>query len=715
MAIDEQQGVTQKAEEVEGAEGAATPDYPSGACLFTAEWGTLAVEISADGMEACLLAVTPALAEAAVGEEEIIALLQGHHIVSGLLPENIRQVVAELAGVAGWSGRTVVAEGRLPGVPGGLDYVAFGPEAQVLIAGTDTWQVNGTLLSFASLHNFFQQNRNPGEEPTFVAKALRAGEPVAIRRDPLTGRWGHDIFGRQLKPSAFCELVVGDNIKLVDLRQFTAGLFGYLLVINRRLSVVSPIVLADQEMTAWYVNLPQFPPQHQPSADDIRALLAKAGVCQGILAGAIAELCAALEQGTAPVWSKVASGLPAVPGEDGYLEFSVDRAEVAGTLRQDGSMDMRALNLIQTIDQGEKIAVLHPPTAGAKGYALTGRELATTAGKELKVQAKGNVRLEEIDTDRGRALGFFALQPGIVHYKNQTLTVDPLYVVKGNVDFSTGNIDVECDLQITGSVCADFIVKSTKNILVAGSIESGAKIFVEGDLAVKGGIFGESTDIRVLGNLQAGYIQAAKVVVKGEVRVRQYIFASHVRSIGALVVGPGSGGRGGSITGGVVCSSTSITATSSGSPSNVPTILSLKPHPKQLAASKALRRAIIQCHARLMMIKDILEMDTLDLQELQNKYRQTAPGESRLIFSRLLGEIKKNIGKMEELTTAREKVKQKIRNDTALMHISITHHCYGNTLIRILQKELVERNDRGAVVFIYKEGNVVVAAGKGAA
>lgn len=714
MAIDEEQGVSQKAEGADSAGGAVAPVYPSGQCTFSAEWGTLSVQVRADGMEATLLAVVPAPGEVTLGEEEITALLLDQHIVSGLLPENIRQVVAELAGGAGWSGRMVVAEGRPPGVPGGLDHVAFGPEAEVLVTGPDIWQVNGRPLAFAPLQNFFQQNRCPGEDPTFVAKALMAGEPVAVRRDPLTGRPGRDIFGRQLKAPDFCELVAGDNITLVGLRRFTAALFGYMLVSSRRLSVVSPIVVADHGMTAWYVNLPQFSPQRQPSVAEVRALLTRAGVRHGMMEAAIAELCAALAQGGAPVWNKVAVGTPAVPGEDGYLEFSVDRSEVAGTLRQDGSMDMRALNMIQTVDEGERIAVLHPPTAGQKGYSITGQELETTAGEELKVEARDNVRLEEIDTATGRALGFFAVLSGIVHFKNQTLTVDPLYLVKGNVDFSTGNIEVDCDLHIQGSICADFIVKSTKNVLVGGSIEAGAKVFVEGDLEVKAGIFGESTDVRVLGNLQAGYIQAAKVVVKGEIRVRQYIFASTVRSIGAIVVGPGSGGRGGSITGGVVTSCVSITAKSSGSPSNVPTILSLEPHPKQLAASKSLKRAIIACQARLQMIKETLKMESLDLQVLQKRCQQAPPGQARVILGKLLGEIKNTIGKMDELTTDREAVKKTIRNDAALMSISITHHCYGNTLIRILRKELLDLNDRGPAVFVYKEGGVVVAAGKGA-
>jgi hypothetical protein len=697
--------------EVEGVEVAGSPDYPAGECVFVAEWGTLSAQVRPDGMEACLVAVTPALADSVVDAGKITALLQANHIVSGLLPEKIARVAASVTGIAGWSGKQVVAEGRPPGIPGRLDYTAFGSNAEVKISGVDSWEIDGKGLYFAPLQNFFQQNRSPGEEPTFLGKAIGAGEVVAIRHDPLKGKPGRDIFGRTLKAPAFCELVPGDNINLVDMRQFTATSFGYLLVVNRRLSIFSPIVVADNAMTAWYVNLPQFSPHRQPSAGDIGKLLNKGGVSHGIVHAEISELCKLLEQGAAPVWNAVARGMLAVPGEDGRLEFSVDRDKVAGTIREDGSMDMRDLNLVQTVDGGACIAVLYPPTAGQAGYTLSGVKLETIPGQELNVEAKDNVRVE--DGDNG-TLVFFAEKPGLVLYQNETITVEPLYLVKGNVDFSTGNIDVDCTLQINGSICSDFIVKCTKNVRVAGAVEPGAKVMVQGDLEVKGGILGETTEVTVLGNLQAGYIQAAKLVVKGEIHVRQYIYVSHVRSIGAIEVGPGSGARGGSIAGGVVCSSSSITAKSCGSPSNVPTTLDLAPHPKQLAALKALKREMKACQAHLLMVKTTLKLETLDLEALQTKFLEVEPGEAKAkaVYAQLLADVKNNLEKLKELSAAKEIVKQEIKDDAAHMHISITHHCYGNTLIRICKTEFLDKNDRGPTDFAYKDGEVVVDPGK---
>ncbi len=708
MTSKDQQVPQQETEEF-SVEEAVSSDYPAGECIFIAEWGTVTAHVRSDAMEVCLLAVAPLFPDQVVDGERITTLLHANHIVYGLLPEKIEQVAHLVDGIVGWAGRQVVAEGRPPGIPGGLEYAAFGPDAEVTIAGPESWEINGRSLHFAPLHNFFQQNRSPGEDPEFVAKAIMAAEIVAIRQDPLKGQPGRDVFGRAIKAPAFSGLVAAENVSLVGMRQFTATIFGYMAVSNRRLSIVSPVIVSDDEMTAWYVNLPQFKPLRCPSAIDVNQHLGMAGVTHGILEDDIAELCIALEQGVAPVWNCVARGMRAVPGEDERLEFRADRQKVAGKIRQDGSMDMRDLNLIQTVDGGDLVAVLHPPTAGEKGYTLKGVELETIPGRELKVEAKDNIRVEN---GENQELCFFAEQPGLIVYRNQKLSVEPLYLVKGNVDFSTGNIDVECNLQINGTICSDFIVKSSKNVLVAGSIEPGAKLVVAGDLEVKGGILGETTEITVLGNLQAEYIQAAKVRVKGEIRVRQYIFFSNVLSVGAIEVGPGSGTRGGSITGGSVCSSTSISAKSCGSPSNVPTTLDLEPHPKQMAALKALNRAIKECQAHLLMVKSTLKLETSDINELQSRYLDEAQGKAKEVYGKLLNDMKANLSKIEELSAAKEIVKKKIRHDVAHMRIAISRHCYGNTRIRICEKELLDKNDRGQTTFVFEGNSVVVGASK---
>lgn len=708
MALRKKQEAQQKAGAGQPDDVAAS-DYPAGDCKFTADWGTVTAQISSDSMKLTFFAVTAAHPQEVVDAEKIIALLRVNRIVYGLAPEKIASVAARVDGVAGWSGTVVVARGRPPGIPGRLKYTAFGPEAEVKVASVESWEVNGKALHFGPVTNFFQQSCAPGEDPEFKAKAIRAGEVMAILQDPLEGKPGSDIFGRALKAPQFCELLLGDNVNLGGMRRFTATLFGYMAVASRRLSVLSPIIVSDDDMTAWYVNLPQFPPFCHPSPADVCQALTAAGVTHGLLNDNIGQLCKDLQEGRAPVWNVVARGIHAVPGEDGHVSFSVDRDKVAGKIRENGSMDMRELNLVQTVEEGDLIAVLYPPTPGQTGFTLRGLELETVAGQELMIDAKEHVRVE---SGNNGTIRFYAEQPGLIVYKKEQIIIEPLYLVRGNVDFSTGNIDVDCNLQIEGAVCSDFIVKSTKNVLVGGAVEPGAKILVAGDLEIKGGILGETTEVTVLGNLQAEYIQGAKVVVKGDAHIRQYIYCAFVRSIGAIEVGPGSGERGGSIAGGTVCSSATITAKSCGSPSNVEGILNLEPHPKKMANLKELRRALKECRAHLKMVWKTLNLESLDLKELQALVEGAVNPEAKEVYGKFLVDVQNTLGKIDELQRAKDTLKKKMMEDVDCMRISITQNCYGNTLIRIFGKELLYKNDRGATSFIFKDGEVVGQSGK---
>jgi len=155
------------------------------------------------------------------------------------------------------------------------------------------------------------------------------------------------------------------------------------------------------------------------------------------------------------------------------------------------------------------------------------------------VEGKNNVRVED---DGGRIL-FYAQAPGIVEFSDNKIAVNPVYQISGDVDFSTGNLDVDCNLVIPGSIRSEFSVKTTENVSVGGIIEPGADVFVQGNLVVQGGIIGETTRITVLGNLQTLFIQDAHVVVKGKLTVETSIYNAAVRTVGEIQVKSGGGGR----------------------------------------------------------------------------------------------------------------------------------------------------------------------------
>ena len=164
----------------------------------------------------------------------------------------------------------------------------------------------------------------------------------------------------------------------------------------------------------------------------------------------------------------VAEGAPPEDGVDAHIEFQF-RPDVKKTpeLLEDGRVDHHQLNLIQGIKKGELLAEIIPATPGRPGVTVTGRYLTHHSGKdEISIVAGKDVSVSE---DK---LKFYAACDGHIIWEINILSVYPIYSVKHDVDYSTGNIEY------------------SGNVVVNGNVRTGFKIFAEGDIEIFGGVEG---------------------------------------------------------------------------------------------------------------------------------------------------------------------------------------------------------------------------------
>src|SRR5690625_7810254 len=110
------------------------------------------------------------------------------------------------------------------------------------------------------------------------------------------------------------------------------------------------------------------------------------------------------------------------------------------------------------------------------------------------------------------------------------MRVDPNLKVQ-NVDLSTGNIDFDGSLEVTGDVTSGFVVRASGDIVVRGMGEK-AEIHARKNLTVAGGVIGEEvgrdehnqlrlrTQLRAGGNLSAKWVSPADLAARGEIHVR---------------------------------------------------------------------------------------------------------------------------------------------------------------------------------------------------
>jgi hypothetical protein len=181
-------------------------------------------------------------------------------------------------------------------------------------------------------------------------------------------------------------------------------------------------------------------------------------------------------------------------------------------------------------------------------------------GFDLKRLAGQNVRV----SDDGDAL--IATAGGLPSRLGERVAVMPIYSVQGDVDFTTGNLDFEGNIMVTGGVRPGFRLRASGGIQIGGTVEA-AHVEAGGDVTVNSGIVGHGKAvIRAGGAITARFVEAAELHAGGQILVaselRQTTAVSEDRII---VAGPGR------IVGGHVRGRESVEAKVIGSSSGTPT------------------------------------------------------------------------------------------------------------------------------------------------
>ena len=426
------------------------------------------------------------------------------------------------------------------------------------------------------------------------------------------GESGLNIFGEEsLIPGRPLPLELGENIKIED-GKIVAGAFGYLGMGEGILSIVPPLWIAGDSMRAVYCHMRLFSKTSVPTEDIIRNALIECNVTYGINNRAIEKLCSKQLSPKRKRVLTMARGGPPINGEDTRIEYTFDPDERPGKIMPDGSIDFRERNVVTGVNEDQLLATVYPATEGIKGYTIFNEELNARDGQEYVYEAGENVR-----TEGNPPAKFFSTVEGNAHVAGETIHVKPIYVINGDVDYETGNIDTTTDVQISGNVKAGFTVESEGTIMVSGSVESGATVIAGGDVIVSQGIVGERTDVVArgllsMGTIQCKFIQTAGVLAKDTIEVGSYIFNAQVRCGGNVVVHSGGGSRGGSIVGGEVFAANAIEAKNVGSSTTAGTVVGLNIDPVTAIKLAKLRKERRELDRSIELHLRTLGLDAID-------------------------------------------------------------------------------------------------------
>lgn len=344
-----------------------------------------------------------------------------------------------------------------------------------------------------------------------------------------------------------------------------------------------------------------------------------------------------------PVYNEmisIAEGTPPENGQNGKIEFYFDiQKERKPTILEDGRVDFRELNLIESVHKGQKLCGLIPPQPGTKGKTVNGVDISTLDGKPAVLPRGRNV--EVIDEQF-----LVAAIDGQVSYIDGKVNVFSNYEVPADVDNSTGNIYFVGNVIVRGNVLSGFTVEAGGNVEVWGVVE-GAVIKAGGDIILRRGMQGLGKGVLVSGgDIVARYIEHSNIEAKNDIK-SEAIMHSNVKCGNRLELS----GKKGLLVGGSCKVGKEIIAKVIGSHMATITDIEVGMDPTLRERYKALREEIpniendIKKAEQAITILKKLEMAgmlTPEKQEMMTKSVRT-----KLYFSNRINELREEMAAIE--------------------------------------------------------------------
>ncbi|MEI2355024.1 DUF342 domain-containing protein [Mesobacillus zeae] len=244
----------------------------------------------------------------------------------------------------------------------------------------------------------------------------------------------------------------------------------------------------------------------------IEELLKEEKIVYGIKYDVLEEIVK--DAGAAAFQIKVAEGVRPVNGRDAYLRSEVKTA----AKEKDEKLNFRDVLNIPSVRMGQALATIVPAEKGKDGIDVAGRPIPAKQGKPLRVRPGKNVAEKN-----GK---FYSLIDGKVSITHKSISVNPVYEVRGDLDLRTGNIDFPGSIQIKGDVPAGYELIAGGDIIILGTVE-GANLKAGGSVIVSGGVAsGHKGRIEAEGNVQAAYLNQADVAAGGNILIKTSILNS---------------------------------------------------------------------------------------------------------------------------------------------------------------------------------------------
>jgi len=495
------------------------------------------------------------------------------------------------------------------------------------------------------------------EFPINETVRIKKGEKIGEIIEPEDGIEGITVFGQKLLPK---------EPKKTQLPKMTNAAFsadnesiiistreGYLTIDQTSITVTPFFDLEiSEDKTKAYITVAQPLENVEFSGEDLVRFLKEKEITCGIRENEIEEIFQFSKFGKKIL---IAEGTPVVHGIDGEVKYYFE-TQIKPKMDEKGNLDYKSLTLIQNVRKEQKLAELIPPVPGSEGCTVFGEKIRPKEGVSAVLPTGKNVTIYPENQNL-----LIAEIDGHVKLKGKKIDVEPVFIVKDDVDFSTGNIEFIGSVIVKGDVQSGFTIKADADVEVSGVVED-AIIEAGGDVLLKGGFIGKGEGrITAKGKVIAQFCDDQTIISEGNVEINDYIMNSHIETKNMVIVTEQTG----LIVGGEIFALRGIEAKTIGNDNYVPTELYVGIDKETIEQIKEL--------------KEQLQDTIIKGEEIEKAYNMLLEQKTH---QKVLSEEKKNL--FDKTIAMKEKIdEQKKRIVSEIEELENKQREYKNSVVKI--------------------------------
>jgi uncharacterized protein len=564
----------------------------------------------------------------------------------------------------------------------------------------------------ARKHRTFTEKEHLVFEPGVEFSRLsNAAEFADLRIEPFLNfsdvEKGRTIARRTLpEPIPF---VAGKNVSRrgeAGNEYFIAEVKGKVLIIRNALFVMPSdvpgkinITIDKNKQHAYLDCIPAYGSGSPLTAAAVAEEMGKLGILFGILEKNIQEAVETANrthEGQAGI--PIAQGKPQIPGEKGKIEYQFREKpeESEFHILPDGRVDYRKTKSILMTEPEQLLARIIDPSDGIPGKNILGETVPTPAGKPVRLATGRGARVS------GNGREYYSVISGCIISNGSVLDVVPVYVVNGDVDFSTGNIQFNGTVLIKGNVRDGFEVKAEGDIIVQNIVES-ARLSAGRDVIIKSGAQGKGKGLISAGrDIRIGYAQNARLEAQGNIHIANHAINSYVFTSRFLYMNQ----QRGAFIGGELYAQKGVDVISLGSENGIKTFVDAGTDYLVQRRISEIDEAIKFCRNNAAKIEDSLK--TLAARAKSNAQ---LPEAMKLVVVKAL-EKKKELDQHLTVMLAKRADLCEQAQDPDPCFIKVRQCCFPDVTIKIKENKMVVPQPRNNVRFYEdsEEGGIAVGA-----